>query len=467
MKNDSSGGVIDLTTPIIEIINELLNLIFKVLSSLIGTVINKIFKSKEIKSIPRSALKFKKVTETEDSLGISALSKRDIPLGSIDFSKHSFIVGASGFGKTNLISILQENSLKKGKALLFFDPKGDLEALLTFKNLCQEQGKTCYIFSEHYSDSIKLNPILEGSINQVADRVMRSFEWSETFYRDVSHRTLIQVLKDLKVRDKDFTLLNIHELLSNKYGSDKIIGLLVKLESLLESDFGNLLNGGRDDLTFSKIRKEGASLYIGLSTQGYGETAMAIGRLFLGELLYNSYTSLNSYEGLALAKKRPLSIYFDEFGSIVTPQFIELQNKCRGAGIELTMAVQSGADIDRISPDLTKQIVENSSNIFILKQRLDASASFFSEAIGTTISKKKTFVTEDGDIQSKGTIREANELLVHPDIIKNLRVGQCVLLEHNPTKIDLLNIRLRKEERHKKTDKMKKIKTILKINGGQ
>ena len=181
-------------------------------------------------------------------------------------------------------------------------------------------------------------------------------------------------------------------------------------------------------------------MYIGLSTQGYGETAMAIGRLFLGELLFNSYQAVNSKEGLKLAKESPLSVYFDEFGSLVMPNFIELQNKCRKAGIELTLAVQSNADIDRVDPELTKQLIENTFNVFVLKQRLDSSASFFSEAIGTTISKKETFVMEDGDVQSKGTVREVNELLVHPDIIKNLNVGQCILLQHSPTNIDLINI---------------------------
>ena len=36
-----------------------------------------------------------------------------------------------------------------------------------------------------------------------------------------------------------------------------------------------------------------------------------------------------------------------------------------------------------------------------------------------------------------------HELLVHPDIIKNLRVGQCILLRHDPVKINLINIRNR------------------------
>ena len=148
-----------------------------------------------------------------------------------------------------------------------------------------------------------------------------------------------------------------------------------------------------------------ACLYIGLSTQGYGRTAIAIGRLLLGELLYNSYETLGKLDNPEGGLNNPISVYFDEFGSLVTLEFIELQNKCRGAGIELTMAVQTTADIDRVSPDLTRQIVENVGNLFILKQRLDTSASFFSENIGTITSKKHTYTTEDGETQSRGSVR--------------------------------------------------------------
>ncbi len=94
-------------------------------------------------------------------------------------------------------------------------------------------------------------------------------------------------------------------------------------------------------MTFSQIRKERACLYIGLSTQGYGEMAVGIGKLFLNELFYNSYCSLIDKNSKANALSNPISVYFDEFGAVVTPEFIELQNKCRGAGIELTMAVQT------------------------------------------------------------------------------------------------------------------------------
>ena len=299
---------------------------------------------------------------------------------------------------------------------------------------------------EWYKDSIKLNPLLEGSVNQVADRIMRAFEWSEQFYRDCSYRMLLMVLRELQKNEVEFSLKNIHGLILQKYDSKEITGLLVKLESIIESDFGHLLQGTKNDYTLSKIREERACLYIGLSTQGYGETAMSIGKLFLEELLYNSYSTLKLESTSTTGLNNPISVYFDEFGGLVTLQFIELQNKCRGAGIELTMAVQSASDIDRVNPDLTKQIIENAGSLFIMKQRLQEGASIFAEAIGTVISKKLTHQTDDGVESGRASLREANELVAHPDIIKNLNVGQCVLLRHDPTKVNLINIRERKKE---------------------
>ncbi len=406
-------------------------------------IVEKYFtEEEELQKLDLSLLKVKDGTDREEALGVDTKSQNDLLLTEIDFRRHSFIVGASGFGKTNLLSILQEHSLKQNKPIIFFDPKGDLEALTTFKEIAGKYKRPCYIFSEHYKDSISLNPVIEGTINQVVDRIMCSFEWTEPFYRDASRRSLVKALKNLEERGEPFSLKGaLDELVQME--TPENVGLIAKIESILVSDFGKIMNAGLNGLTLSKIRQERACLYIGLSTQGYGETAMAVGKLFLGELLYNSYKNLISEPNKDGGLNNPVSVHFDEFGSLVTVQFIELLNKCRAAGIEITVAVQTASDIDRINPDLTKQIIENSANLFVLKQRLDDSASLFSSAMGTIITKKETYVMEDGEKQSKGSIREANELIVHPDMIKNLRIGQCVLLRQGPTRVNLINIRNR------------------------
>jgi conjugal transfer pilus assembly protein TraD len=435
---------LDLFTPIYEIFHEVCVLLFELIKELVIFGWNKYQGNRmPVQKIDQRKLAIKKHTERLDCLGIDTRSKKPLNFSEIDFKKHSFIVGASGFGKTNLITILQENSLRMDKPIIFFDPKGDLKALKTFERLCKLYKKPCFIFSEHYENSVKLNPILEGSVNQVVDRIMGAFNWSEEYYKDVSRRALTKVLLKLEKSGTPFSLKSIFDHLNLESNKD-ITGLISKIEAIIYSDFGKFLSHDGDGLTLSQIREQKACLYIGLSTQGYGETAVAVGKLFLGELLYNSYKTLKSFDNDQEALSNPVSIYFDEFGSLVTPQFIELQNKCRGAGMELTLAVQSPSDIDRVDPSLTKQVIENAGNLFILKQRLDEGASFFADAIGTIKSSKKTYRFEGSQQLGTGSEREVHELIVHPDIIKNLNIGQCVLLRQGPVQVNLLNIRDRK-----------------------
>lgn len=418
----------------------------------------------EIEKIEEKHLHSKKKATKDNSIGYSANQKRELNLSEIDFSKHSFIVGAAGFGKTNLISLLQEHSLQNEKPIIFIDPKGDLEALETFRALCNKYNRECHIFSEHYKKSIKLNPFKEGSINQVTDRIISSLEWSEQFYKSVAVDALSNTLRILQEKKSPFSLSNICTVLDESFKTNETLGLRVQLNSLRNSDFGKNLEEDETTKTFMKIREEKSCLYIGLSTQGYGETAYALGKMFLGELLYASYFKLiNEYDSHK-SMKESISVFFDEFGAIVTPRFIELENKCRGAGIQLFMAVQSPSDIDKIDPHLTLAILESSSNFFVLKQRMDYGASMFANAIGTKITKKYTTKEENGTDSGMKSVREANELLVHPDIIKNLRVGQCVLLRHNPTRLDLLNLRERKiiiereQEDFKNEEKLEMVK---------
>ncbi len=445
MKTNKPSSEIDLFTPFYEIFHEICLLLVTLVGLLMKWGFKKAFNTYvPVKAIERKALTVKKTTDLDESLGIDVSNKKPILLKSLDTRRHTFIAGSSGFGKTNLMSILQEDALSRGRPIIFFDPKGDMEALTTFQAICQKYQRPCYIFSEHFPDSISLNPLIDGTVNQVVDRIMRAFKWENSFYESCAWSALMSVCQSIEKEEETISFKEITKRLVALNNKD-IAGLVNQLEKIQKSDFGRILNSGRDGLTLAKIRQERACLYIGLSTQGYGETASAIGKIFLGELLFNSYHSLKSSNaGLRLAN--PISVHFDEFGSLVIPEFINLQNKCRGAGIELTMAVQSIADIDAVSEQLTSQIVENCGNLFVFKQRVQKSAEYFSQAIGTTLTRKETHRIDNGEIQAQGSAREVNEMLVHPDIIKNLNVGQCVLLRQAPSQINLINVRERKAE---------------------
>ena len=182
--NKPSSGL-DLITPIVDLVHHLMVLVLKGVFHLLKEGFN-LTRNRpyEISRIDEAELRQKKLSINPESLGIDSKSKKELKLSEIDFRKHSFIVGASGFGKTNLISLLQENALRQNRPIIFFDPKGDHEALTTFQSLCAEYKRPCYIFSEHYKESIKLNPFLEGSINQVVDRIMSAYIWENEYYKD-------------------------------------------------------------------------------------------------------------------------------------------------------------------------------------------------------------------------------------------------------------------------------------------
>lgn len=402
----------------------------------------------ELKRIDIKESRVKKVTDDSLMLGYSCNRKRPLPLNEINFAAHTYIVGAAGSGKTNLLSVLQENHMKNNVPVIFLDPKADMESLLTFEHLCKKYNRQSYIFHENYENSVVLNPLKDGTANLIVDRIMNSFKFEKEFYKITSEQAVRATVTKLKETKNEVTFDLIYEYMIINHNNENTIGIIGHLERIVKSDFAHLLKE-RDDVntkSIREIRKEKACLYIGLSTQGYGETAKALAKIFVEEMLYVSYVQLGTTYDSHYSMNNPLAIYFDEFGAIATPRFLELQNKCRGAGMQLFMAMQSPNDIKLIDENLTGLLIENSANIFVFKQRFDETANMLAKTLGTIIGKKQTYQTEDGSQGNRGSERDVNEFICHPDIIKNLKKGQCVLLQHDPTRVDLVNVRNRRAE---------------------
>ena len=213
----------------------------------------------------------------------------------------------------------------------------------------------------------------------------------------------------------------------------------MRLENVVQSDFGPKL--GDDGLSLREVWESKKCVYIGMPVLGYPKIARGLGRLILGDLAYTIY---NAYKNATVRNSRqfwPVGIYIDELSAVITDEFIELLNKCRGVGMELNFAFQSPSDINKVSPYLCEQILENSSNWFVLKQRVESGSNTFAEAIGTAQSTKQTMRVVDGQEQGQGSQRKVEELLAHHNVIKNLNQGQAILLRHAPARVDLVNIK--------------------------
>ena len=406
--------------------------------------------------IERSMLDQKKTTVSVDELGYSVNEKRFIKFSEINFSRHTFISGASGWGKSYLFKILIEDTLRRERPLVYIDPKGANSEIQTFIGLCEKYDRKYYIFSEHYPKSSQFNPLANLDTEQIVEGVIRSFNWGlnpEQYYLNKAQEILSDVVFDLKAKARIVDFHSILEGVLAHKNKDEASGLIANLKSICRSNFGKLLKdsadkenikyGGTTAMTMRRALDEGACIYIGASTQGYGSMARTIGKIFVNELLQLSHFRGVKSETSNQNIDRPFAVFIDEAGSILFQDFIDLINKARSSGIQIYTAVQSMQDFDALAggKPFMKQLFECYSNFIFLRQSGPESAEMVSSLFGTYLSKKETDVIEDGDKTGKGSTREANEFRVHPDFVKELNIGQALFVGLGPRKFHLLNLR--------------------------
>lgn len=454
-KNNSSG-IEGIFVPIIE---EFTNLITKAIESgtkyLIDYAKNG-FKPTEIENpylkLTPQMLNCKKQVFDEDHLAWAVNYNRAFPLKYIDPSKHVFLIGASGWGKTNLLNILMENSLKKNQAIIFVDPKGTLEAINDFKKLCIFYKRDFAIFSEFDEEAQSFNPIADMTNTQRVELVMRSFDWGEKknqYYMDQASMAISEALDSL-TKGKENADINLHDLykeLKAKHNNENTSGLMAQFDKLLKSDFGKCFTKGfgkdPNPMTLKRAWKNKTCIYIGCSTQGYSSIARTVGKMFVSEAMNLSYwigrTSSDSHKNI----ENSVGLFIDEAGSVLFSDFIDLVNKCRSSGINIYTAIQSYSDMEMVGNGdvLMKQLFESYSTWFIQRQTNPENADKLASAFGTYLSQKVTTATDQGGDSGRGSIREAYEYYCHPDILKKINVGQSVYLSHSPKEHAILNVR--------------------------
>jgi conjugal transfer pilus assembly protein TraD len=180
---DKNLGLGEFIVPIVDLLSIGITKGIELLAQGLSVALDRyVFKreSLEIRKIERDDLSGSKKTTGFDSIGYSLTSKKLIAGKDINKSKHSVVVGASGSGKSVLLDSLMFDDMRAGKPVVYIDPKGDNESLERFIELCRMNNREYLIFSEYYNkeNRLSLNPVLDGSVNHIADRVFKSFTWS-------------------------------------------------------------------------------------------------------------------------------------------------------------------------------------------------------------------------------------------------------------------------------------------------
>lgn len=148
-----NSSELDFVSPFVEIFAVIFEHLIELITLLITFLVTRgieyinirYFNKFPIRPIKNKELKSKKQTELDDCMGYSVNHKRPFNCDELNTKKHTAIIGSTGSGKTVCSQILIEDALRRGKPVIYFDPKASIENIETFKNICKSNNKKLYV----------------------------------------------------------------------------------------------------------------------------------------------------------------------------------------------------------------------------------------------------------------------------------------------------------------------------------
>ncbi len=402
-------------------------------------------------------------------VGASATSRGPLWLDDQARLMHTWVVGATGTGKTQsvLLPALRSDILA-GRAAIFIDGKGDRETLSAVWNLAREAGREGdfrYFDLRRPQESHSYSPLMNGTANEQVDKIMAALRWDTEFYRAQSKAVLLRVLRSLAATGLPYSLDDVLAAVSDlaalralagvvqhverreelehiagrwKEYQVETSGMRSQLEALLMTDFGELLKAPQPTLDLAEAYQVGAIVYFALPVARFPETAPLVAKLIISDL--NSVAGMVQDGQLA---RGFASIVIDEFAAFAMPLFVDLLNKGRSAGMAITISHQSmRGDLAAAERGFVDQVADNTNVKICLRQSADAEyVASLSGTYKTIKQTEQTLASVFGHERTGlGSAREVDEYHVSPNLIRQLPQGYAVVQINAPAKLDLVRL---------------------------
>ncbi len=443
-----------------------------------------IVRSKDFRSVARRfpGIKEAFADPLRVPIGIDLRDGQIITLDQLRRTAHVLTLGATRQGKTTLMVGMILHAIRHGQPCIIVDPKAEDSTLEMVRRLGRALDPT---FDERFlvfsmskpEKSASYNPLKHGNANQLKDRILEALNWSEQYYQSVAGSfltILISCTEHLKIRlTLDFVakatiraevraeiqkrlverakagdarageLMEVFSALMKKMKPEDLVGLQAQLSILNNPTIGHLMSfkTATREIDLREALAKNQIIYFQLDTLGNADTARRLGRMLLEDL--KGLTSFVYNTTPDESQRKFLPVFIDEFGAFASREFIELLKQAGGAKIALHLFSQGLEDLDVVSKEFGRQSSANQATKIIL--RLDDRTT-----VEAVCSMAGTVDVEEASYQVRGSlfptrtgmsnVRETKQMRVEHDAIKNLGVGQAVLIEKSPTRVVAIQI---------------------------
>lgn len=315
----------------------------------------------------------------------------DLFLPDVVLEGHVLILGTTGAGKTRMLEVLALQAVGRGDAVVVIDPKGDARLL---EQVGRAAGGRLRHFSlSHPERSVRYNPVGRyREVREVADRVaallpatgealpFRNFGWEIIFTaaREL-HGKRPMTLRNLKRAALDRPVGPLSERPREHYL--KMASALIPVLSKLSTDQLSPEKGG---LSWETVDEERLVAYFSLGSLLGQESSSAVARMAI--------LDLQSYVGARYAYTKgggPIWLFVDEVGDVVTPEFVSLLNKSRGAGLRVVCCGQTASDLEAALGSRARalQVLGNANTVIQFRAQSAPDAEVFSEMSGERLMR--------------------------------------------------------------------------------
>lgn len=386
-------------------------------------------------------------------------TRREVMLnsrGGINFNDkgHVGAFGSTRTGKTATILHYIEKSIREGQFTVVIDGKGGTlkyDLNIVTEKLAKKYNRKVYVINQsEISKTNPYNPFKGITETELKDLLSSLTEWSEEHYR-IQALTYWQVMgRVMRAAEIQFSFQsiikysdpsNFKNLIEGLYGKeiiskelysrakqvlasckDTVVQAIGRLAIFNDGDGRYLF--GQDGFTLRQAYEEGAVVVVYLNEFKYSDFARSLGKLVVAEYkLFLSQKAERDDQTEALLVMDELGVYVDE-------SFEALLNRTASFSVKTIVAMQVIADVNKVSEELTKQILGNLTNFVILRTD-DDTANELSKFIGTEKQVKQTSRSNEEGNTGESSNNVVDEFVINPNKIKRLPNLHGYYYSHN------------------------------------
>jgi conjugal transfer pilus assembly protein TraD len=381
-------------------------------------------------------------------------------------SAHALILGATGAGKsTSLLQILTDH-IRRGTPVVAIDMKGSPAFAGTLAGAAASAGRPFALWT--LDGGAHWNPLLHGNPTECKDKLIATERFTEPHYQRAAERYVQTVLRVLTQADPQRapTLGAVVELMDPMRLSvlirrlspatagrtqdylatltpdqiSAVRGLGTRLAIISESHTGAFLEPAAAGASAPTIDLRDALrgpdvVLFSLNSSTYGKLSAQLGTLAVQDLVSAVGDRLRHQSPGQVVAQAIIAI--DEFSALGSDNVISLLARGRESGASVLLATQELADLDRAAPGLRDQVLGNTAVKLAHRQDVPASAQTIAQMAGTERVWEETERIRGallGDRHAgRGTRRQVEQFVVHPNEIKSLPTGRAVLITKLPS----------------------------------